>query len=192
MDEPFFLRRDQTVCDLDADFENALFRHAFQLRDQIIEAPVIDQFHHHIKLTVIAAQRVNLHDMGVINRRRDAGFVLQLRGGIGRGAGFRSEKFQRDEALELCVARFVNGAHAARAERFEQEKIIEGTIDAQFLTAPRAGDARQRLGLRRVDLRAARRTRLNSGVSFRFGLQGGSNIRVSVSKGRPCRTGWRR
>lgn len=96
----------------------------------------------------------------MIDRGGDACFVLQTRSVIDFAAEIVAQQFQRDLAIEQRIARFVNRAHAADAERFQEHEIIERALDSNFLAAARTIDARERLDRRCVNQRAASGTRL--------------------------------
>jgi hypothetical protein len=44
------------------------------------------------------------------------------------GAAFRGEKLEGDEAVEFGVAGFVHDAHAAGAELFEDQVVVDGAV----------------------------------------------------------------
>jgi hypothetical protein len=94
---------------------------------------------------------------------------LQLRGVP--GLGIAPQKFQRDEAIQSCVARFKDRSHPADTERFDENEIIERTFHAKFLAALWTGNARERFGVARINLRTASRTRLHLSIGFALGHQ---------------------
>ena len=100
MNEPFCIRRPQAFRDLNAGLKHLFFRQMFSLLYKIIQAAVIDQLHHQIKLPVIGTRRKNLYHIGVINRCRYTRFLLQLFGLIDPAFQILAQQFQRDQALE--------------------------------------------------------------------------------------------
>jgi len=143
---------------------------------------VIDQLHDEIKLVVVAAERENPYDVRIIDRSRDARFLLQL-DGVTRLGAF-AQNLQGDETVQVRVAGFVDRSHAAHSERFNENEMIEDPFDADFSAAARTTDTRERLGIGGVNLRAASGTslRLRAGLSFGhyaslISVEGGSNAR---------------
>jgi hypothetical protein len=59
---------------------------------------------------------VDRADVRVIERRGDAGLALQALNGAGVARELVRQELQRDTAAEAMVARFVDLAHASRAE----------------------------------------------------------------------------
>ncbi len=165
MNQPFCLRGAQPLCHLNASFDYLFLRQALSLLDKIVETSVIDQFHHQIKLIVIDSRGENLDHIGMIDRRGHTRFLSKLRGLIDSAAAeILAQQLQRNETIKQRVARFVNGAHAADPERFEQNEIVERTLDAHFFTTLRASNAGERLGVGRVDGSAARWAALQNRV----------------------------
>ena len=160
MNETFAMAGPQSFCDLDAGFKHLFFRQPFLMLDKIIQAPMIDQFHHEIKLSVIDSGRKNLHYIWMIDRCRQARLLLQLRRVIDSSPEVLAQQFQRNKAIEQRVARFIDCSHSADAERLHQDEMIERALDAHFFPALWAGHARQWLCRRRINNRAAGRTGL--------------------------------
>jgi len=105
----------------------------------------------------------------MINRSRDTRFLLQLRG-VTR---FRvsAQKFQRNEAIQRRVARFVDRTHSADTECFDEDEIIKRAFDAKLFTTLGTWHAGKRFGVARIDLRPTRRTRLHLRGGFALGHQ---------------------
>ncbi len=165
------MRRLQTAGDLDPGAQDLRFRELRVLRHAVVEAAVIDQFHHEIDLVVGVTGGVNLDDVGMIDRGGQARFLFET-GGFNRiGAQFFAEQFQRDETIEPRVARFIDGAHAANAEGLDQLEIIERTLGAEFFAAGRAGYRGERLSVADIDRDAAG----GAGLGRRVG--GGGHLR---------------
>ena len=160
MNKAFPMRGPEPFCDLNAGFEHLFLRQTRLLLDKIIQAPVIDQLHHQIKLSVIGSGSENLHDIRMIDRCRHARFLLQLRRVIDSSPKVLTQQFQRNKTIEQRVARLINRPHAADAERLDQDKMIERSFGAHFSATLRAGHAGQWLRRRRVDNRAAGQARL--------------------------------
>jgi hypothetical protein len=78
MNQPLAVSRAKASRDLDANVEHLVFRHAALHLHEIVKTPVIDQFHHHVKLAVVRSQGEDLNNIGMIYRCRDACFLLQF------------------------------------------------------------------------------------------------------------------
>lgn len=141
VNEAFLVRGLQTFCDLDGGAQDLRLGDTRVLRHEIVEAAVIDQFHDEIDLIVRVTGGINLHDVRMIDRGGEAGFLFEARGFGGIGTEFFAQKFERNEAIEPGVARFVDGAHPADTKSFDELKVIERSLDAKFLAALRAGDS---------------------------------------------------
>src|SRR5437867_5185386 len=105
---------------------------------------MIDQFHDDIKLAVIHSQREYLHDVGMIHRRSDPRLLLQLNIMIRFATEILVQQFERNEPLQLRVARLIHCAHPADTERLHRHKMIEGSLHQIFLTAVPADHPHQR------------------------------------------------
>ena len=130
--------------DLDANVDHLVFRQPDLRFDEIIEASVIDQFHHDIKLAVVGSQREYLHDIGVIYRSSDPRLLLQLNITIRFATEILVQQFERHEPLQLRVARLIHCAHSTGAKRFHRHKMIEGPLQQIFLAAVPADHPHQR------------------------------------------------
>ena len=129
---------------MDPDVEHLLFRQAALRLDEIVETSVIDQLHHYIKLAVVRSQREYLHDVGMIHRGSNARFLLQLRIMLRFATNILAQQFERNEPLQLRVARLIHCAHPAGAKRLHRHKMIEGSLQQIFLTAVATDHPHQR------------------------------------------------
>src|SRR5204862_4934518 len=111
---------------------------------QIVEASMIDQFHNDIKLAVVHSQREYLHDVGMIHRSRNARLLLQLNIMIRFATKLLVQQFERNEPLQLRVARLIHCAHSTGTKRLQRYKMIEGSLQQIFLTAVPADHPHQR------------------------------------------------
>ena len=130
--------------DLDANVEHLVFRHPALRLDEIIEASIIDEFHHHIKLAVVHPQREYLHDIGMIHRSSNARLLLQLSIIICYATKIFVQQLERDEPLQLRVTRLIHCAHSTGTKRLHRHKMIEGSLQQIFLTAVPADHPHQR------------------------------------------------
>jgi hypothetical protein len=151
MDQAFPVSRAQAPGDLNADVQYLVFSHPALRLDDIIKTAVVDQLHHHIKLTVIHSQRKYLHHIRMIHGRSDARFLLQLRSMIRFATKILVQQFERNEPFQLRVARFIHCAHPTGAKRFHRHKMIERSLEQVLLTAVPAGYPHQRFITARIE-----------------------------------------
>jgi hypothetical protein len=75
---------------------------------------------------IVLAEFVDDADVGVIERRGGLRFALEAGESV-RGVGHvRREEFQRDEAVKGAVFGFIDDAHAAATEFFEDPVVRKG------------------------------------------------------------------
>ena len=94
MNESFFVRSLQTFRDLNPRLQDSRFRHACLFGHEIIQASVIDQFHHEIDLPVRVSGGVNLDNVRMIDRGGEARFLFQARRFRGLGAQFFAQELE--------------------------------------------------------------------------------------------------
>ena len=175
MHQPFGLGRAQTLRHLDSRFEHLFLRDAFLFFDYVIEASVIDLF---IEIPLPWRSRKKyLDDMRMIDRCHDARFLLQLRGVIRIGAQFFAQKFQGHESIQSRVPRLVDRTHPAGPKRFQENEIVERSLDANLFAAFGTIHARKRFRVGRVDCRAASGTFLQNRLRVFSSHRANSNIR---------------
>lgn len=93
---------------MNARIQNVRFGQAPPLRHSIVQASLVDQLHHQIKLAVIGARGENLDDMRIVHGRGGARFLFEAADLGWIGAQFRPENLERDEAIQTSVPRLVN------------------------------------------------------------------------------------
>ena len=91
----------------------------------------------HIKLSVVRSQREYLHDVRMIHTGSDARLLLQLSIMIRFATEILVQQFERNEPLQLRVARLVHRAHSTSTKRLHRHRMIEGSLQQIFLTAVR-------------------------------------------------------
>jgi 23S rRNA pseudouridine1911/1915/1917 synthase len=129
---------------LDANVEHLVFRQPALRFNEIVETSVIDQFHHHIKLAVVHSQREYLYDVGMIHTGSDARLLLQWSIMMRFATEILMQQFERDEPLQLRVARLIHRAHSTGTKRLYRHKMVEGSLQEVFLTAVPADHPHQR------------------------------------------------
>ena len=155
MNQTLAVRRTQSFRDLNAGLKHLLFGQAISLFDEIIEASMIDQLHHHIKLFVIGSRREDLYHIGMVHRGCNACLLLQARVVVLLAAEILAQQFQRYKPIQKRITRLVNGAHAANTKGLDHNEMIKRPFHPHFRAAVRTGHVCQRLRVRRIDSRTA-------------------------------------
>src|SRR5207248_10687100 len=93
---------------------------------------------------LVGSQRENRRDVGMIHRSSDPRRLLQLGTMIRSATESLVQQFERNEPLQLRVARLVHGAHSTGTKRLQRHKMIEGSLQQIFLTAVPADHPHQR------------------------------------------------
>ena len=106
---------------------------------------------------MIVSEGKHLDYMRMIDRSGDPGLLLQLIG-VFRPQIF-AQKFQRDIAVELGVARSINCPHSAGSEGLAQLEMIEGTRDPDSFATSWTRHARKRFGITDIHRQTASGTR---------------------------------
>src|SRR5438067_12553324 len=92
---------------------------------------------------MVGSQRENLHDVGMIHRSSDPRLLLQLSIMIRFATKILVQQFERNEPLQLRVARLIHCAHSTGTKSLHRHKMIEGSLQQIFLTAVLANHAHQ-------------------------------------------------
>ena len=118
MDDAACVRGVEAVRDLDAELEDTVERQR-SARDLVLQRPAIEQFHDDEPLGSVLADVVDGADVGMVERRGDAGLALKpiQRFRIAREIG--RQELQRDLAAQAHVFGTIDHAHAAGAEPLE-------------------------------------------------------------------------
>jgi hypothetical protein len=104
---------------------------------------------------VIGPGGEDLYNIGMVYGGGHACLLLQSRGVIAFAAKIPAQQLQRHEAIQQRITRLINCAHAANAESFKQNKMIERSFRPRFLAAIRAGHKRRRFRVGRINRCAA-------------------------------------
>ena len=115
MNDPLLVRRFERLGDLPGDEEGLVDRNR-PARDPIGERRALDQLHHQGADAIGFFEPVDLGDVPMIERGEHLRLPLETRQALGiAGNGWRQD-FDRDQAIQRCIAGFVDLAHAARAD----------------------------------------------------------------------------
>ena len=116
MHDAALVRRRQRVGQRDREIEHARKRKSAR-RHQPVEALSLDQLHGQEADPVRLLDRVERDDVRVVERRDGLGLALEARQAVGMGGHVLGQHLDRDLAAEPRVARAIDLAHPARAER---------------------------------------------------------------------------
>ena len=97
------------------------------------EGRPLDQLEDQGSHTVGFLQSVDRADVGVVERRQQARLAREARSTLGVGREMRRQDLYRDVASELVVARAIDLAHAAGAER--RNDRVRSKLTADHLTS---------------------------------------------------------
>ena len=118
MNYPFGVGGIECVGDLECDLQHLAQWHA-AADDAIFQSLAFEIFHGQKREALVFADIVNGANVWVIEGGGGAGFAAETIEGLRIVRGFFREEFQGDHALETGVFGFVNDAHAAAADFFE-------------------------------------------------------------------------
>jgi len=97
--------------------------------DGVLESSAIEKLHDDERMRVGFADFVDGADVGVIEGGGGLGFALKAFERLRVAGDAVGKKFQRYEAVELAVFRFVHHAHAAAAEFFDDTEMRNAAAD---------------------------------------------------------------
>src|SRR6185503_18581687 len=83
----------------------------------------LDELHRDVRPAIVLADFVNREDVWMVQRRGRACFLKETTPSILLRDVLRWEQFQRDDALELVVVSFVDGAHATCTDGFKDTVV---------------------------------------------------------------------
>ena len=119
VDDPGFVGCFQHARDLDRDPQRLAERQA-PAGDQPVKRLADDQLHHDVVAVVLPQDVVYRDDVRASERGSGVRPLAQPGPALGIAGRARGQGLQRDEPVELRVARLVDDAHAASAQRFER------------------------------------------------------------------------
>ena len=128
MDDAFGVSGVERVGNVDADFEEAI---DFERRagDDVLERRAFHEFHDDEGAAVVFLNVVDRADVGMVQRGGGAGFALKAFECLRIVGDVIGKKFEGDEAAELGVFGFVDDAHSAAAEFFDDAVMRDGLSD---------------------------------------------------------------
>ena len=92
-------------------------------------------FHDHEEMAFVLTNFMDGTDVGMVQRRRGAGFAAKPLQRLGIFRGFFRQKLQRDETAERRVFRFVDYSHATAAQQFHNAVVGNRLPDHLWIMA---------------------------------------------------------
>ncbi len=128
MDDAFAVGGVEAVGHVDGEGEEAFEVHGAAV-DGVLERLAVEKFHGDEGFVVGVADFVDGADIGMIEGGGGFGFAAEAFESLRIvGEGFR-KKLESHKAIEECVLRFVDDAHSAPAESFEDAEVRDGLSD---------------------------------------------------------------
>ena len=116
MHDAFFVRCRQPVRDLHSVIDRPAQRY-LPAPDPLAQRLAFEQLCHHVRHTLVRPHLVHGKNVGMIQRRRRAGFLLKAPQPVGIGRDGLGQNLDRDFAVQPRVVRTINLTHSARAQR---------------------------------------------------------------------------
>ena len=135
---------------LDADLQHLDFRDSPLQVHEVVKGAFVHQLHGDVILAVVAPEREDLHDIGMIDRRGNLRLGFELLDVFLILAELFPQKLQGDDAVQIDIARPVNGAHPPGRNLLDELKVIVLIADADSGAAAGALDFGKRLLLGNV------------------------------------------
>ena len=108
--------------------------------DQVLEGGAVEELHDEEGAVAFLADVVDRADVGMIQRGRGLGFAAKTFEGLAVLGQIFGKKLEGDEAAEARVFGFVDHAHAAATELFDDPVVRDGLIE-QVRVAPPQGSS---------------------------------------------------
>ena len=129
MDDAFGVGGVEAVGDLDAPIEEGFDLEQERPAIIVLQSLAVEEFHGDEVAAFVFVDFVDGADVGVIEGGGGARFALETFESLRVAGEIFGEKFQRDETAELGVFGFVDDAHSAAAEFFEDAVMGDGLAD---------------------------------------------------------------
>ncbi len=128
VDDSFGVSGIEAVGDLNAEIQKFADGELF-FADASLQGLAFEQFHGDERAALEFADIVDGADVGMIERGGGAGLAAETFDSLGVMGDIIRQKFESDVAAEAGVGSFVNDAHAAAAEFFEDVVMGNGTTN---------------------------------------------------------------
>ena len=170
MHDSLRVRRVEAVGDLNADLQELRNFDGLSV-DAVFERLALEQLHGDERTAFEFADIVNGADVGMIERGRGARFAAETLDGLSVLGDVVGKEFQRDTAAEARVLGFVDHAHSAAAQFFQDAVVGDGAADNGGSIRHRPSILRQRVNTRNratSAIRPDKRASPRSGRSLHF------------------------
>ncbi len=127
---------------IDHDFKETSFITGRILEHHLIDAPAGHQFHDDIRLALLHADRMDLHDVAMIQCREIAGFAHKVAHRIFISSHLMTEHFDRDMPAKRDVLGLEDLAHRAVAQSFQKKELAQANGDGKCSFALGTGSGR--------------------------------------------------
>ncbi len=128
MNDALGVRGVEAVGDVDGEGEEAFEVHG-AAGDGVLEGLALEVLHRDEGLAVGVADFVDGADVGVVEGGGGFGFAAETFEGLGIAGERFGEEFQSDETVEERVLGFVDDAHSAATESFDDAEMRDGLSD---------------------------------------------------------------
>src|SRR6266581_8509530 len=128
MNDPLGVRGIQCVGNLDSQVQQC-FQFYRTRAYAMLQSYSIQKLHGNERLAVLLADVVNRADVRMIQRRSGLRFALKAGEGLRVPGNIVGQELERDEAVQARVFRFVNHAHTAPANFFDNAIVGNGLAD---------------------------------------------------------------
>lgn len=144
MNDARVVRELERLANLRHDAQRFTRRNA-AVAEQLPEVDAVNKFHEEIKQAVALAELVERDDVRMIEFRKRTGFARETFG-KGRAASLRRQDFQGHDAVQLFLASFIDRAHTALTDKFEDFQLWK--FRGQFFDFGRGKTRRFTAGIR--------------------------------------------
>ena len=122
MNDAFRVRGVESVRNLDGNVQSFLERNRLA-GDALLQRLAFEQLHGDHRLAVVLGDFVNGADVRMIQSGSGARFAAKTFERVGIARDFGGKEFQRDKSAEVRILGFINHAHPAAAEFFDDAEV---------------------------------------------------------------------
>ena len=133
--DPGRMRLGETVGGLHRDVEKPLRRERFSRRQEFAKRLSVHELHRDVGRPVGFADVVDGQDVGVVQGRGRARFLLEALAAFGMAGHRGRQNLDRDVAAEPGIGRAIDLSHPAGADRGGDAVLSEGTADHDVITS---------------------------------------------------------
>ena len=133
MDNALRVGRVQRVGDLNSELHHLLHLQRPTL-DAMLQGFAFEQFHGDERLAILLADVVNGADVGMIKRRSGLRLALETDEGLRIPGHFLRQELEGNETMQPGIFGFIDHAHPATAELFQNPVMGDGLTDHERRT----------------------------------------------------------